>query len=233
MRKEPDILSLVLIGASASMMVVALALALVIAPREARMGDIQRIFYFHVAVDWVGLLAFLVTLIGSVAYLRTAARRWDILAAASVEIGAVFLTMGAISGSLWARPTWNVWWTWNPQLTLVALTWLIYMAYLGLRGAVQAPQQRARFSAVYGIVAFVSVPLTLLLNRLSATTEHPVLFGPSAAGGGGGLPPPMLATMLFSLATFTVLYVALLRLRVRLDHTADAIACVRQEIGGD
>lgn len=233
MRKERDTLSLVLIGASASMMVVALALALVIAPREARMGDIQRIFYFHVAVDWVGFLAFLVTLIGSVMYLRTAARRWDILAAASVEIGAVFLTMGAISGSLWARPTWNTWWTWNPQLTLVALTWLIYMAYLGLRGAVPAPERRARFSAVYGIVAFTSVPLTLLLNRLSAMTEHPVLFGPSAAGGGGGLPPPMLATMLFSLATFTVLYVTLLRLRVRLDHTADAIARVRQEIGAD
>lgn len=232
-RKEGDASNLVLIGLSASMMVVALGLALVIAPREARMGDIQRIFYFHVAVDWVGLLAFFVTLIGSVAYLRTAARRWDILAAASAEIGAVFLTMGAISGSLWARLTWNVWWTWNPQLTLVALTWLIYMAYLGLRGAVQDPQRRARFSAVYGIVAFTSVPLTFLLNRLSATTEHPVLFGPSAAGGGGGLPPPMLATMLFSLATFTVLYVTLLRLRVRLDYTADAIAGVRQEIAPD
>jgi heme exporter protein C len=214
--------------------IIALALALMAAPREARMGDVQRIFYFHVSVDWVGFLAFFVTLVGSVMYLRTLARQWDILAASSAELGATFLTMGAVSGSLWARPTWNVWWTWNPQLTLVSFTWLIYVAYLGLRGAVEDPQRRARFSAVYGIVAFISVPLTFLLNRLSALTEHPVLFGPSASTPGGapsaGLTPPMLATMLFSLLTFTVIYVTLLRLRVRVEHAADEVALLREKM---
>jgi heme exporter protein C len=214
------------------LIIIALGLALIVAPREKTMGDVQRIFYFHVSVDWVGFLAFFVTLIASIMYLRTSARRWDILAASSAELGAAFLTMGAVSGSLWARPTWNVWWTWNPQLTLVSFTWLIYVAYLGLRGAVEDPQRRARFSAVYGIVAFISVPLTFLLNRLSQFTEHPVIFGPSAPNpsGGMGLTPPMLATMLFSLSTFTVIYFMLLRLRVRIEHTADAVALLREEI---
>ncbi len=215
-----------LVTLSGVMVVIALVLALLVAPRERVMGDIQRIFYFHVSVDWVGFLAFFVTLVASIMYLRTSARRWDILASSSVELGAVFLTMGAVSGSLWARPTWNVWWTWNPQLTLVAFTWLIYVAYLGLRGAVEDPMRRARFSAVYGIVAFITVPLTFLLNRLSALTEHPVIFGASAANpsGGIGLTPPMLMTMLFSLLTFTVIYVTLLRLRIRIEQTADAVA---------
>ncbi len=220
-----------LVALSGVMVVAALAMALMIAPREARMGDVQRIFYFHVSVDWVGFLAFFVTLVGSVLYLRTSGRAWDILAAASAEIGAVFLTMGAVSGSLWARPTWNVWWTWNPQLTLVSFTWLLYVAYLGLRGAVEDPQRRARFSAVYGIVAFISVPLTFLLNRLSAFTEHPVVVGPSASTSGGvGMSPLMFATMVFCVLTFTVIYATLLRLRIRLEHLADDVALLREKI---
>lgn len=217
---------------SGASIVAALVMALLVAPREAVMGDIQRIFYFHVSADWVGFLAFFVTLVASGMYLRTLRRRWDILASASVELGAAFLTMGAVSGSLWARPTWNVWWTWNPQLTLVSFTWLLYVAYLGLRGAVEDPERRARFSAVYGIVAFVSVPLTFLLNRLSALTEHPVIFGASAAnpGGGMGLTPPMLAAMLCSLFAFSVVYVTLLRLRVRIERTADAVAWLREQV---
>ncbi len=232
MKTGQDRLGAALVVVSGVLVLAALALALVVAPREARMGDVQRIFYFHVSVDWVGFLAFFVTLVGSVMYLRTNARRWDILAASSAELGAVFLTMGAVSGSLWARPTWNVWWTWNPQLTLVAFTWLIYLAYLGLRGAVEDPQRRARFSAVYGIVAFITVPLTFLLNRLSAFTEHPVVVGPSAANpeGGLGLSATMRLVMFFSLFTFTFVYVTLLRLRVRLEHAADALALLREEI---
>jgi heme exporter protein C len=232
MKLEQAMLDKALIVLSGVLAVIALVLALLVAPRERVMGDVQRIFYFHVPADWVGFLAFFVTLVASVLYLRTFERRWDILAASSAELGALFLTMGAVSGSLWARPVWNVWWTWNPQLTLVGFTWLIYLAYLGLRGAVEDGQRRARFSAVYGIVAFASVPLTFVLNRLSTLSEHPVIFGPSAEnpGGGMGLTPSMLATLLFGMFAFSVIYLTLLRLRVRLERAADAVAALREKI---
>ncbi|MBN1888376.1 MAG: cytochrome c biogenesis protein CcsA [Thermoflexales bacterium] len=232
MNLKQSALDRTLILLSGVLVVIAMVLALLVAPRERVMGDVQRIFYFHVSADWVGFLAFFVTLVASVCYLRTFERRWDILAASSAELGALFLTMGAVSGSLWARPVWNVWWTWNPQLTLVAFTWLLYLAYLGLRAAVEDPQRRARFSAVYGILAFASVPLTFVLNRLSALTEHPVLFGPSAEnpGGGMGLTPPMLATMLVGVLAFSVIYLTLLRLRVRLERAAEAVAALREKV---
>jgi len=237
MEQRRDATGTVLIIVSAALVVTALALVFLWAPLEITMKEVQRIFYFHVAVDWVGFLAFFVTLVASIAYLRTRDRKWDILGASSVEIGALFLTMGAVTGSLWARPVWNTWWTWDARLTTVAITWLVYLAYLMLRGAIDDPQRRARFSAVYGIVSFVTVPLTFA-SVFFLRTIHPALFASSAEAQGRmqfetGLGSARMGmTLMLCVIAFTVVYVALLRSRIRLERMADRVARLQQEIVG-
>ncbi len=235
MNKTTDRTGAVLSVISAALVVAALGLAFLWAPHEVTMKEVQRIFYFHVAVDWVGFLAFFVTLVASVAYLRTQDRKWDIVGMSSVEIGALFLTMGAVSGSLWARPVWNTWWTWDARLTTVAITWLVYLAYLMLRSAIDDPQRRARFSAVYGIVSFVTVPLTFA-SVFFLRTIHPALFAASTAAQGrmefetGLGSAKMGMTLTFCVIAFTVVYILLLRARIRLERTADRVARLQQEV---
>jgi heme exporter protein C len=231
--KTGAILSIV----SAVLVVISLALVFLWALPEITMKEVQRIFYWHVAMDWVGFLAFGVTVVASILYLRTHDRKWDILGAASVELGALFLTMGAITGSLWARPVWNTWWTWDARLTTVAITWLVYLAYLMLRGAIDDPQRRARFSAVYGIVSFVTVPLTFLSVFLLRTI-HPALLFASASDVSQGkmqfetgiASARMGMTLTFAVITFTLVYILLLRMRIKLEQTADRVAILQQQV---
>lgn len=235
MKYKGDVTGSLLAIGSAVLLVAALALVFLWAPLEMTMKEVQRIFYFHVAVDWVGFLAFLVTLVASVAYLRTHDRKWDIVGMSSVEIGALFLTMGAVTGSLWARPVWNTWWTWDARLTTVAITWLVYLAYLMLRSAIDDPQRRARFSAVYGIVSFVTVPLTFA-SVFFMRTIHPALFAASTVAQGrmqfetGLASARMGMTLTFCVVAFTVFYITLLRSRIRLEQTVDRVARLQQEI---
>ena len=196
---------------SALSMAAALVFVFLIAPREAVMGDVQRIFYFHVAAAWVGYLALLVAFVGSVLCLTRGSERWDRLSLASVEIGLVFVTECIISGSIWAKATWGVWWTWDPRLTTSAMLWLIYASYLTLRKAVREESRRARIAAVYGVIGFVAVPVNFMAIRWWRTV-HPVVLESS----GVHLGPTMLATLVFSVVAFTLLYVTLLRLRLRL-----------------
>jgi heme exporter protein C len=232
-----DTTGTILAVVSAVLVATALVLVFLWAPLEMTMKEVQRIFYFHVAVDWVGFLAFFVTLVSSILYLRTAARKWDIVALSSVEIGALFLTLGAMTGSLWARPVWNTWWTWDARLTTVAITWLVYLAYLMLRGAIDDPQRQARFSAVYGIVSFVTVPLTFA-SVFFLRTIHPALFAASTAAQGrmqfdtGLGSAKMGMTLTFCVIAFTVVYVTLLRMRIKLERTADRVARLQQELVG-
>jgi len=235
MKQAKDTTGTVLAVASAVLVAISLALVFLWAPTELTMKEVQRIFYFHVAVDWVGFLAFFVTLVASVMYLRTNNRKWDIVGMSSVELGALFLTMGAVTGSLWARPVWNTWWTWDARLTTVAITWLVYLAYLMLRGAMDDPQRRARFSAVYGIVSFVTVPLTFA-SVFFLRTIHPALFAASSVAQGkmqfetGLGSAKMGMTLTFCVIAFTVVYITLLRQRIRLEHTADRVARLQQEL---
>ncbi|MGH2520860.1 MAG: cytochrome c biogenesis protein [Anaerolineales bacterium] len=209
---------------TALLMIAATALVFLYAPREATMGDVQRIFYFHVPSGWVAGLAFLVTLVAGIAYLRTSDPRWDVIALSSVEIGLVFTMMNVITGAIWARPIWNTWWTWDPRLVTVTITWLVYVAYLMLRAGIADPDRRARFAAVYGIVGFVSVPITYFSIQL-ARSIHPVVFGPNnpAAEGDAPLTPPMLQTFFFCLFAFTVLYGNLMWHRVRLERLSERV----------
>lgn len=217
----------VLIWVSAVAMIVALYMVFVYAPTERTMGDMQRIFYFHVSSAWVGFFAFFVTLIASVAYLWKETRQWDIVALSSVEVGVTFMTMAIISGSIWAKVAWNVWWTWDPRLTTSTILWLIYVSYLMLRNAIDEEARRARFAAVHGIVGFVSVPITFMAIRWWRTI-HPVIF----ESEGFNLATPMLITMLFCIGAFTLLYFTLLVHRVRLEQLADMVRWLRGQVVG-
>ena len=214
----------------AVLMLVAIYMALVQAPSAANVRTeteryTQRILYFHVPSAWVGFLAFFVTLVSSVGYLWQRRRAWDAVALSSVELGVAFTTAVLITGSIWAKTAWNTWWTWDPRLTTSAITWAIYLAYLMLRGAVDDPEQRARFSAVYGIAGFTSVPITFMAIRWWRTI-HPVLFDTS----GAGLSANMMAAFGFCLGAFTVLYGTLLWHRIRLEFLADEVHSLSREL---
>jgi len=214
-----------------AMLAVALYLVFLYAPREAVMGDVQRVFYFHVAAGWVGALAFLVTAISGIVYLVRGDRRWDTAAVASVEIGVVFTLVNIVSGSIWARPIWNTWWTWDPRLVTATVMELIYLAYLMLRQGVEDPDRRARFGAVYGILGFLSVPLTFLSIRIFRTI-HPVVIGSGdpTAEGAFDMTPKMLQAFMFSLLTFTFLYATLLWHRIRLGRLSQRVEELKMKV---
>lgn len=222
MNRYRDLFGLILALASAMAILTALGMVFLYAPREATMGDVQRIFYFHVSSAWVGFFAFFVTFLAGILYLIRGERRWDILALSSVEVGLTFITMAVVTGSLWARPVWGTYWTWEPRLTISAVQLLIYIAYGMLRRAVEGLERQARFAAVYGIVAFVTVPLSWFAIRWWRTI-HPEIL----SGGEMALTPKMVQTLLVSLAAFTLLYATLLRQRIRLERFADALAALR------
>jgi heme exporter protein C len=217
----------VLVGLSGVMMIAALYLVFLYAPREATMGDVQRIFYFHVSSAWIGFFAFFVTLLAGIAYLREGTRRWDALGLSSAEIGVIFTLMAVISGSFWAKPTWNAWFPWQqePRLVLVTILLLIYFAYFMLRAFLQDEEQKARFASVYGIIAFASVPLTFMSVRWWQRL-HPVVFERQSSG----LTRPMLLTFLFCLLSFTILYFTLLIHRSRLARLADTVEGLRRRL---
>jgi heme exporter protein C len=140
--------------------------------------------------------------------------------------------MAIVSGSLWARPVWNAWWTWDPRLTVSAIQWLLYLAYFMLRAGIEDPGRRARFSAVYGIIAFLTVPLSFLSIRIWRTIHPVVVAGDSgsAAEGAFNMTTSMRHTLFFSLATFTVLYFTLLHHRLRLAWAEGRAARLRQRV---
>jgi heme exporter protein C len=204
----------------------ALYMAFVYAPKEATMGQVQRIFYFHAGAAWTAFLAFFVVFLGGLAYLRTHDRRWDALALSSAEIGVVFTTITLATGSIWAKPAWGAWWTWDPRLTTTTVLWLIYVSYLILRGAIDEPERRAGFAAVVGIVGFVDVPIVFLSIRLWRTI-HPVLVKPE----GFDMAPEMVVALIVALLACTLLYAYLLLVRTSLERRRLEVEAAKQAIG--
>jgi heme exporter protein C len=223
MQEKPLLLS-ILDGVTVALLLIATGMVYFYAPEEAVMGQVQRVFYFHVAAGWVGMLGFLVAAVAGIAYLRSGERRWDITGLAAVEIGMAFAFINVVTGSIWARPIWNTWWTWDPRLTTATIMLLIYAAYLMLRSGIEDPDRRARFGAVYAIVGFISVPLTFFSARLFRTI-HPVVIGSNQPGAEGAfdMTPKMLQTFLFSLLVFSFIFVDLLWHRVRLGWLQDKV----------
>jgi heme exporter protein C len=216
---------------SAVLILIALGLVFFYAPEELVMGQVQRIFYFHVAAAWVGFLAFFVTVVAGVLYLRKANQKWDRVGMASVEIGLMFSIAAGAAGAIWARPIWNTWWTWDPRLTTYSIMALIYIAYLMLRQGIEDPDRRARFAAVYGIIGFISVPITYMSIRWWRTI-HPVVIGGvnSDAKGEFAMTTPMVQTFLFALLAFTVLYFCFLFNRLRLARLEERVDALKAEL---
>ncbi len=232
MESKPRLLTILDI-ATIVMLVIATGMVFLYAPMEAVMGNVQRVFYFHVAAGWVGMLGFLVAAIAGIVYLRTGRREWDIASLSAVEIGMVFAFINVVTGAIWARPIWNTWWTWDPRLTTATIMLLIYAAYLLLRQGIEDPDRRARFGAVYAIVGFLSVPLTFFSARLFRTI-HPVVIGSNQPGAEGAfdMTPLMLQTFMFSLLTFSIIFVDLLWHRIRLGKLADKVEQMKLKVMG-
>ena len=158
-------------------MVLALYMAFIGAPREVTMGDLQRIFYFHVGAAIAGMTAFAINFAGSLMYILRKNRRWDSLALAAAEVGVVFLSMVLVTGPIWAKPVWFIWWTWSPRLTLSLVLCLLYVAYLLIRNYIEDPERRAMVSAVFGIIAFLRCAARMVFD--------PVVAGHSSIGDAG------------------------------------------------
>ena len=188
------------------------------------MGQVQKVFYFHVSSFWTGMLGFACSMVCGIIYLRTHNPLWDVIEQAGIEIGLVFCLVGVITGSIWAYPAWNTWWTWDPRLTTVTIMELAYFAYLMLRAGIDDPDRRARFGAVYAIVAFLSVPLTFFSIRWF-NTIHPVVIGSSDPGAAGqfDMSPKMLTTFMVALTAYTLVFVDLFWHRIRLGRLHDKI----------
>ncbi|NOT05250.1 MAG: cytochrome c biogenesis protein CcsA [Anaerolineales bacterium] len=207
----------------ASIIVLAIStyLALVFAPTEAVMGDVQRVFYFHIGTAWVGLVGFVLAAGTGIAYLVTKDMKWDRLEVAAVEVSTVFFFITIVLGSIWARPAWNTWWTWDPRLTTAAVTELIYIAFFMLRQGIEDPERRARFGAVYALLGGLSAPITFMVIRLFRTI-HPIVVG---SGQGEKLPltSDMRVAFFFALFAFTVIFIDLMWHRIRLGSLEEKV----------
>ena len=194
-------------------------LALGYTPVEARQGMAQKIFYLHVPAAWSALIAFYLVGVASALYLWLHDPRLDRFAAASAEVGVAFSAVMLTTGPIWAKPIWGTWWTWDARLTLTLFLFFLFIGYLALRASVHDPAERARFSAVVGILGMLLVPFIHLSVYLFRTLHpQPIVLKPSAPS----LPPEMLRTLLVSMAVFTLLYIGLVTLRYGLGMAEDA-----------
>jgi heme exporter protein C len=185
-------------------------LALAYTPIEARQGLAQKIFYLHVPAAWSAMLAFSLVGLASALYLWLHDPRLDRFAAASAEVGVAFSAVMLTSGPIWAKPIWGTWWTWDARLTLTLFLFFLFVGYLSLRAAVHDPGERARFSAVVGILGMLLVPFIHLSVYLFRTLHpQPIVLKPSAPS----LPPEMLRTLLVSTVVFTLLYLGFVTTR--------------------
>ncbi|MCL6565245.1 MAG: cytochrome c biogenesis protein CcsA [Acidobacteriia bacterium] len=201
--------------AVAALMAIAGYAIFFLAPTERTMGEIQRIFYFHVASAWTAFLAFFIVFVANLSYLVRRRQVWDQLAVSAAEVGLAFCTVVLLTGPIWAKPVWGIWWTWDARLTSTFVLWLLYVSYLLLRSLVEDPARRAVTSAVFGIFAFLDVPIVYMSIRWWRT-QHPA---PVIAGGeGSGLDPTMWWVLLVSLTAMVALLVLLLRQRFRLEQ---------------
>ncbi len=199
-----------------------------VAPDEMTMGAIQRIFYIHLGSAATSFVAFFVVFIANIAYLSKRAAKWDWLGVSATEVGLVYCSVVLITGPIWAKPVWGIWWTWDARLTSTFVLWLMYIGYLLLRSLVEDASRRATLCAIFGIFAFLDVPLVYMSNRIWRT-QHPQ---PVIAGGeGSGLAPEMWPALLLTFFALVTLMAVLIRQRYRLErlrHEVEELAVERE-----
>jgi len=212
-------------GLAVVLVLFAFWMALFHAPTERTMGDVQRIFYFHVPSAMMAFLGFMIVFVASIGYLATGARRWDSLAQSAAEIGLLFCTITLLTGPVWARSAWGVWWTWDARLSTTLILWLIYVAYTMLRGYMGGDIRMRRFSAVLGIVGALDVPIVYFSVRWWRT-QHPTTF----VMGRGGLDPAMAVTFRMGMIAIFVLFIVLLLKRIDLERLREARDTLRAAV---
>ena len=201
----------ILCAVTAVLLSYALYQALEVAPTEATMGDVQRIFYYHVPSAWTAFLLFTINLVASVVYLLRRSVRADILALVSAEVGVVFCTVVLVTGPIWARPVWGIWWTWDMRLTLTLVLWLIYVSYLVLR-RFSSSGQTPLLAAVLAVFGALDVPL-VYFSIWFFRTQHPS----PVIGGGGSLDPRMGRVLLINWLAFLCFALVVCWSRYRLE----------------
>lgn len=199
---------------------ISLYLVFIWSPVEKIMGASQKIFYFHVGSAWVAFFAFFVVGVYSVLILKNPTESRFINAGASAEIGVLFTTITLITGMIWGKSSWNVWWTWEPRLVTTLILWFIYVAYLFVRKMEGSWEKIAKLSAVFGIIGCINVPIVFMAIRWWNTKLHPVVFGEGKNQAGGGIEPEMLTALLFTIGTITILYIFLMRRGAEIERMA-------------
>ena len=206
-------------------MMAALYMAFIGAPREKTMGDLQRIFYFHVPIAITGMTAFAVNFVASLMYVIRKNRWWDHLALSAAEIGVVFFGIVLITGSIWGKAAWFVWWTWSPRLTTSLALCMLYIAYLLIRNYIEDPERKALVSGVFGIIAFMDTPLVWFSIRWWRDVH------PSPMLESGGLSPSMRPAFLVCLVAFQILLIYLLRRRFFLESIREELERLERRVG--
>jgi heme exporter protein C len=185
----------------------------------------QKIFYFHMPVAVVSLGALLFTAIYGVLFLMRREGRYDLRAKIATEIALVFVLMTMVSGEMWERFEWGVWWTWEPRLTTYFILMLLVIGYFILRNAIDDAERRAVFASVFGIIAFIDVPICLLVTRLVPTSIHPVIFRTDS-----GLAPPMLVPLLLAMAGMLCIAFGLFRFRLREQQLRERLDILKETL---
>lgn len=207
---KSSMLSKLLYGGTVISFLAAIYLIFMYAELERVMGAVQKIFYMHVPSAWVAFLAFFVTFVFSILFLIKRKRIYDTYAYVSAEIGVVFTLIVLTTGPIWARSSWNTWWSWEPRLTTTLILFFIYVAYIMVRQMDGVWDKKARLAAVFGIIGFADVPIVFFAIRWWQSKFHPVVFGEGASQSGGGISDTMLVALLVSITAFTFLYAYLL-----------------------
>jgi heme exporter protein C len=210
-------------------LVIGLLLGFWYAPVDAStMGFSQKIFNYHAPIAETALVAFGISFVAAIAYLRTQDVKWDRLGYVAVRLGLLFSILVMITGMIWGKASWDVWWAWEPRLTTFLLVCFLYAAYFVLRSVVEEEQRRATYAAVFAIIAFIDVPITFFATRFLPEGLHPVVISSS----GSGMEGSMLVSFLISMLGMTLLLVALLRRDYSIEELKDRVTDLKSTIGG-
>jgi heme exporter protein C len=193
------------------------------------MGFSQKIFYYHAPIAEAALLSFAVAFAAAVLYLRSMDPKWDRLGVVSVRLGLLFSILVMITGMIWGKAAWGVWWAWEPRLTTFLLVCFLYAAYFVLRSVVEEDQRRATYAAVFAIIAFIDVPVTFFATRFLPEGLHPVVIG---GGSGSGMAGSMMLSFMISMLGMTLLLVALIRRDLGIEELKERVADLKNTIGG-
>ena len=215
------------LGVTLAWMIVALYMIFLYAPQELTMGEVQRIFYVHFSLAMTALFAYFFVFIGSIGYLWKRSRAADDFAFSSAEVGFIYCTGVLMTGPLWAKPVWGIWWTWDARLTSTFILWLLYIAYLMLRSYVSSPGRVESLAAVVGALGFITSIVDYMAIRWWRTQHpQPVIGG----GEGSGLDPKMWLTVFVTWGAFLCLFLYLVRVRMAIARMRREITRLRQEL---